>query len=235
MTDIKDITLNRNKLCKVYNKDTGVLIKDTYEAGWGTGTILYSSKEFSLIQTANHVAVVKDALNGNLKRVCSGFYIERRNQDDKIIHVFKGNTKIVAKDPLSDLAVIKVFYNFNVSSRIAQDTYLGQSIRIIGFPSLRGIKAKRLSYEKGYVATRLGDAGWLKHQTRFGTAAYFGNSGGAVWNQQGEIVGTVTNLVGFSTLLGDYIPQQNCVYGPGARALQNFYNSYKDLKFLLKI
>jgi len=234
---ITDRTVRVVVVCKIINNQTYEIVKDSYDAGWGTGTIIASSKNYSFIQTANHVAVNKPEIDKELTRTCDGFAIEQRDVDNKVISMFRGKVEVVAASSSSDIAVLKVYKDYKVTSRLARDTYLGQSIRIVGFPFLRGVIGNHLSYEKGHISTRnMGTKGeWMKHEVRWGSAGFFGNSGGAVWNQQGEIVGTVVSLMAFRTLLGEVIPQQNCLYGPGTIALRAFYKSHKELDFILGI
>ncbi|MCK5020536.1 MAG: trypsin-like peptidase domain-containing protein [Candidatus Peribacteraceae bacterium] len=214
--------------CTVYDIDTKKVTKKKYNSGWGTGAIIYSSNNYSLIQTAQHVVVNKDISNGTLIRKHTGFKFERRDINNKIIDSVETKTKIIAVSKKFDIAVIKVYHNYNIQSKFAKYIYLGQSIRVVGFPSNRFVKGKHLSYEKSYIATHNMGVSLV----RFGTAGYFGNSGGAVWNQQGEIVGTIISLGGFRTIYGKYVPQQNHLYGPGIKTLRKFYIS-KKMNYLL--
>lgn len=211
--------------CKIVGPNN-IVFDDYKDSGWGSGAIVYSSKNYSLIQTANHV-VSNNASLLVVHRICDRFTIEQRNINNQIIYTYKGKVDIYATDRANDIAVLKVYKNFGVSSAIARSTHLGQSIRTFGYPHLRGIKKSHLSYSRGYIATiSMGKDNNLNNaptQMRVAVSGYFGSSGGAIWNIHGEIVGIVTMLTGFPHEYG-YIPQQDCIYGPTSDGLRSFYH-----------
>jgi len=218
--------------CMVINTATNTVTIPYKDVGWGTGTIMSSVGDHSIVQTAYHVVMDNDLVSGDLKRVCDRFAIEQRDTNNIVISTFRGKIEVVASDKESDLAALKVYTNFGVSSAVARVSYLGQSIRIIGYPFLRGVKGVHLSYEKGHISTI--NMGYKPSaQIRVGASGYFGNSGGAVWNQQGELVGTVNSMVGFRTL-GGFVPQPNCLYGAGVHALRAFYVHNSSLSYILR-
>ena len=61
-----------------------------------------------------------------------------------------------------------------------------------------------------------------KDIARYSAVGYFGNSGGAVWDDNGKIVGTVTSMIGFRTL-GGYVPQHGSLYGLDLNYIKKFY------------
>lgn len=212
----------------------GNIVRDKFDAGWGTGAIILSKGEYSLIQTANHVVKNEPIVAWGYKRVCDGFAIEQRDINNKLVSRFDGKIVVYATDKDADLAILRVSYNYGVSSKIAPEVYLGQSVRVVGFPSLRAIEGAHISYERGHVSTvNMGKNTFVKYAVRYGTTGFFGNSGGAIWNLRGEIVGTFTHMTGFSTDAG-FIPQHGCVYGPGLRALIDFYTKYRVNEILSK-
>lgn len=224
---IVDRTVRVVIYCKVVNSDTGKIVKKEKERGWGTGAILVSTKNYSYIQTANHVVDIKKTTRkDNLTRICR-FGIERRDVYNRVKDLYKGRIHVAAIDENKDIALLKAHYNFGVSSKIATTSHIGQNVKLIGFPALRGIKKAHLSYGAGKVATlNMGTKNSLrkmKYQMRVSIGAYFGNSGGAIWNSKGKLVGIATLLTGFRTL-GGFVPQQDCLYGPGVKALREFYS-----------
>jgi len=161
--------------CIIYDTRTNEVYKKKYDAGGGTGAIVYSSKNYSLVQTAEHVVNRNDAKSGHYIRKCTGFKIIRKDVNNTITDTVEGKVKILAVDKKYDIAMIQVFYNFGVQSKIAKKTYLGQSVRVIGYPANRYVRGSHLSYERGYIATKnMGTT-----NVRYGTAGYFGNSGGS--------------------------------------------------------
>lgn len=212
-------------LCQVVNIETGDIVQKYKEAGWGTGAIVVSTDKYSLIQTAAHVIETKTTLTGNLQKTCDRFSIEQRDVNNKIINTYD-KVGILTSDATRDIGVLRVPYNLGVSSRLANSVLLGQSVRVLSYPSLRGIKNPQLSYSNGHIATiNMGRENSLNkspNQMRIDLFGYMGSSGGAVWTSDGKLVGTVTMLVGWRTF-GGYIPQHSCLYGPSVVALKNFY------------
>jgi S1-C subfamily serine protease len=211
--------------CKVVGPNN--IVFDNYrEVGWGSGAIVFSSKRYSLIQTANHV-VSNNSSFFVVRRICDKFTIERRNVNNQLISTYRDKVDIYATDRANDIAILKVYKNFGVSSAIAKEIHIGQSIRTLGYPHLRGIKKSHLSYSKGYIATinmgKYSNLNNAPYQMRVAVSGYFGSSGGAIWNLHGEIIGIVTMLTGFPHEYG-YIPQQDSIYGPTADALRSFYH-----------
>jgi len=203
-------------------------------AGWGTGSILNYKNGYSYIMTAEHVApLMKKSIDEN-REVRYYYVLEYRNHKNKVIKYIRG-AKIVATNAKIDISILKVKYNFKVRSVLAKRLYLGERVSIVGYPFLRGVKGAQLSYSHANVSTLL----YFKKSpteaspllARWGGAAYFGNSGGAVWNYKGEIVGVVTMITRFKTFLGTYIPQQDCAYGPSIYAI-NYILSKNNLDFL---
>ena len=212
-------------LCQIVNIETGVIIQKYKETGWGTGAIVVSTDKYSLIQTAAHVIDTSTTTKGNLQKTCDKFSIEQRDVNNKIINTYD-KVGILTSDATRDIGVLRIPYNLSVSSRLANSIYLGQRVRVIGYPFLRGIKKSQLSYSNGHVATinieRENSINKSPNQMRIDLFGYMGSSGGAVWTSDGRLVGTVTMLTGWRTF-GGYIPQHSCLYGPSVVALKNFY------------
>lgn len=211
--------------CQVVNTKTGKIIQKYKERGWGTGTILVSTKNYSLIQTAAHVTKVMEKTSGDLKMSCDKFFLEKRDSKNNIIKTY-GKVSVYKKDIKHDIAVLMVPYNMGVSSKLADTSYIGQRIRLLGYPHLRGVSGTHLSYASGHIMTlNIGkQKTWnnTKGKARFSAVGYFGNSGGAVWNSQGQIVGIVTSMIGFRTL-GGYVPQHGSIYGLDLEHIKKFY------------
>ena len=230
---IADRTVRITTHCQVVNTKTGKTITKYKESGWGTGAVLVSTKHYSLIQTAAHVVKVVEKAKGDLKYTCDRFYLEKRDIHNNVIKTY-GKVSIYKKDTKHDIAILMVPYNLGVSSRLASSSYIGQRVRLLGYPYLRGVFGKHLSYASGYVMTlNIGkQRSWknTKGLARFSAVGYFGNSGGAVWNSNGQIVGIVTSMVGFKTP-GGFVPQHGSLYGLNLKYIKNFYNE-KQVKYI---
>lgn len=214
------------RLCQVRNMKTGMIKEDYKEKGWGTGAIVVSTKHYSLIQTAAHVAETSEKTSGDLIRSCDKFLIEQRDLNNKVVATY-GKVGILARDETRDIGVLRVPYDLGVSSRLATNVYIGQRVRILAYPWLRGIDKAHLSYSSGHIGTlnipRKHSLRKSPNQMRIDAFGYLGTSGGAVWTSDGKLVGIVTHLTGWKPFLQDIIPQNGCLYGPTVEALRNFY------------
>jgi S1-C subfamily serine protease len=222
--------------CKIVSLFLGITIKPYETRGYGTGIILVSTENHSLIQTAQHVIAKQTKnLSGGKKLVCDKIAVERRDKNNKILSVYSDQIEVVASKKAFDLAVIKIFENFGVSTVIADSLYLGQSIRVAGYPALQVVKSANLSYEIGQISTyNISKNKIMYDLVRIGAAGYFGNSGSGVWDQKGRLVSMVSALSGFRNIFGEIIPRQNCMWGPGVKALKLFYSSHKGLHIVLE-
>lgn len=212
--------------CKIVNTKTGKVAQKYKESGWGTGAVIISKNNYSLIQTAFHVVDHTDTVKGGYKKSCDKFVLERRDLSNKITGIYDKVT-IYKKNKTLDIAVLIVPYDLGVSSSFSDKMYIGQKIRLLGYPYLRGVSGKHLSYADGKILTiNMGKQPTWKDVTditRYSTIGYFGNSGGAVWTSEGKIVGIITSMTGFRTMLGSFIPQSGCLYGLGLNGIRNFY------------
>jgi S1-C subfamily serine protease len=95
----------------------------------------------------------------------------------------------VVSDETYDSAIIAGLLGGRVTAE-SEDIYLGQPITVIGYPSqpLTGKTAKQVT--AGVVSS-------FVHETRLkiSAQAYFGNSGGPVFDEKGRLVGLVVSLV----------------------------------------
>lgn len=135
-------------------------------SGWGSGFILNSFEDFSLIMTAAHVAENKVEL-----------LVSYKNQTYP--------ATVVQLDEEMDLALIKVDANLNQRSLLA-DGYLGEEITCIGWPVVDAYdREQRLSVSKGVISTYR----FKEHLNRVTAEIFFGSSGGACFNENKEVVG----------------------------------------------
>ena len=222
---IADRTVRIVVHCQIVDKKTGKVEQPYKPSGWGTGAILKSTKKYSLIQTAAHVVSDSVRENSDYKRTCNKYTLEKRDLSNKVIAEYD-KVSVYRKNITHDIAVLMVPYNLKVSSKFAAGTYVGQKIHLLGYPKLRGVDGKHISYAPGYIMTlNMGvQSTWknTKDIARYSAVGYFGNSGGAVWDDNGKIVGTVTSMIGFRTL-GGYVPQHGSLYGLDLNYIKKFY------------
>lgn len=219
------------KQCKVIDVKTKKVLKSYKPYSWGTGAIVLSTKNYSLVQTAAHVTDGYESENSDTKVFCDKFTLEKRDVHNKITHTYD-KAVLYKKNVKDDISVLVVPENLGVSSQFASEMYVGQRVRLLGYPHLRAVKGVHLSYSTGYImSANLGkQQAWKgsKGAVRYSAPGYFGNSGGAVWTSDGKIVGIVTSLVGFRTF-GGYIPQNGCLYGLDLKRIKEFYKE-KEIK-----
>lgn len=208
--------------------------KNTHLYSWGTGTVMYYENLHSYILTANHV-VQDDGMftlhwDGKDFRVLRTEYFlvaERRNLHNQVIDKAV-HGKVVKQNSILDLALIEFPYNFRLSeeTKIAQNVQVGQQVHMMGYPSLRAIGSYYLSYSRGTIATvginKEHSLNNMPNQIRFDINGYFGNSGGALINNRGEIVGVVSMMTGWSISRQSFIPHSGCIYGPSVEAIRHF-------------
>lgn len=157
-----------------YVQDRTVLVtkvcKDKSKSGSGTGTIVDGDK----VLTAEHV--VDD------REDCQ-IFVRREKEKSYLALVVKEDSKV-------DLALLVVSKNYGLSTEVAP-ARLGEEIVVIGYP------AQLLDWGTPYLSALFGNVSTRNIKTkgrcvdRISAAIYYGNSGGAVFNSVGQIVGVV--------------------------------------------
>lgn len=99
----------------------------------------------------------------------------------------QSDVKVIAKDMVADIAVIKVDHSCSLPSVRFIDPCIGETVYILGFSS-----GSQLNFTKGMVTS--------KGMGTFTTSAYADNgfSGGPVFNLSMELVGMVLGGAGFA-------------------------------------
>lgn len=210
-------------------KDTGILLGRHKKCGWGTGTIIRSYKGASYILTANHVVSLdrEDSLFYNNAEWVYYYLIERRSLKNKVINTYGGSI-VVRRDTERDVAVLEIPYNLNIQTAISHNVVLGQEAHVLGYPWLPNISGSHLSYTHGYIGTMyLGNdkTKRRKQHDRIDMDVYMGNSGSAVFDNNGRIVGMINWVTGMRLYGGYFLPQPKQTYGCSARGLIDFLNN----------
>ena len=196
------------------------------ELGWGTGTILYSSDEFSLVQTANHVLF--DPKKRGLINVEIRFILEKRNLANEIVELYWG-AEIAERFVEIDLGLLRIDENLGVHTHLAKKTTIGDPIYTLGYPYVPGMSAPTISYAHGYIASR--GIYIPEYGNTIRTVAFQdrGASGSAFYNWRGEIVGIVS--MGY----GKYgIPYYGAFYGTYAEEMREAYATSRYKEYLLR-
>ena len=171
-------------------------LKDDGEpVGWsGSGTII---SESGYILTNFHV--VGDTETRQIYKNHAILFTEFPDQPP----VFKNIAQIVATDPTYDLAVIKINLD-NKGNKIPSNTRFtampvgnsndlipGDAITMVGYP---GISGSTITFTQGLMSGWLGEdfesggKNWIKTDGKIS----HGNSGGAAFNERGELIGVPT-------------------------------------------
>ena len=169
-------------------------LKDDGEpVGWsGSGTII---SESGYILTNFHV--VGDVETRQIYKNHAILFTEFPDQPP----VFKNIAQIVATDPTYDLAVIKINLDNKgnkVNTRFtampvgnSNDLIPGDAITMVGYP---GISGSTITFTQGLMSGWLGEdfesggKNWIKTDGKIS----HGNSGGAAFNERGELIGVPT-------------------------------------------
>jgi S1-C subfamily serine protease len=185
----------------------------------GSGVIFKSTKKGTYIITAAHV--VPNKVN-TIKYRCSlsRVYIERRSLSDKSIATYEA--KVLNLNKKADVALLKIKANLKVNTRLAKTIRRGDRVHSLGFPVvLANMKKLYFKYTRGVVAVASMQV--YKHDyVNFTAIIFFGNSGGALYNDAGEIVCLATVMYRWYKL--EY-------YGPSAKTIRKFIikSGYKKL------
>lgn len=177
-------------------KDLGVKNPSGIGDGWGSGIIVRSKENASYIFTAAHVVVFSD------KKMAKHFtcVINVQRSEDAGTSNRKYVATIVTEDSNRDIAVLRVEADLGVNTILAAERILGEDIWAAGFPvqKLRP-NVKRLSVTKGVLSTLNVPSSSSPHRDgnydRVSSQIYFGNSGGGIWNQEGELVAVVNLMI----------------------------------------
>lgn len=144
---------------------------------WGTGVVLGDSAKGTLIVTAYHVA-----------KPLSTCRLETNDY---------AGIKIVIADKKKDLAIL-ISSTHTTIKTVLVDPVIGEHIYAIGYPNPIIQKGAIVAVTDGLVVSYYDE----QELHRTSAPVYFGNSGGGVWNNKGQLVGivlaTIPQLDGYS-------------------------------------
>lgn len=164
--------------------------------GWGSGIIVRSRDGESYIFTAEHVVGFSDA--SQAQHFDCDIYVQRSEDIGKSVN--KHSAVVIAKNANRDIAVLRVETNLGVNTVLATNKILGEDVWAAGVPIQKLYpKAKRLSITRGVLATLnvppSANTQKYGYYDRVSSQVYFGNSGGGIWNQEGELMSIVNLLI----------------------------------------
>lgn len=201
---------------------TNAILSKHQKCGWGTGTIIRSEKSGSYILTAEHVVNGRQSIYSFLGFKYIYYYlIEMRDLQNNVKHLH-GGSLIVMRDKARDIAVLKIPKDLKIQSSVSHNVVLGQEAHVMGYPWLVNIKGSHLSYTHGYVGTMyMGNDKKKKARDhdRMDMDVYMGNSGSAVWDNSGRIIGMVNWVTGMRFSNRYFLPQPKQTYGCSARGI----------------
>jgi S1-C subfamily serine protease len=170
----------------------------------GTGVIISSSIKGSRIVTAEHV--VREGRK-NLFMDCARekveIYLYQRSKPI-VVKVLKENRK-------ADVALMWTRLNLGVSTPLAETISLGSTTHSYGWPVVLAAVGKKFEvYSKGVVST-IGIQYRGYDYICYTSKIFFGNSGGGLFNNSGELVALTTVM---------YKKHIAFFYGPSAHTIR---------------
>lgn len=162
-------------------------IEERVVQGHGSGVILKSySSGVSYALTAKHVA--KPGEN------CYDYKAYLSSDIDKKSPVSVSTVLVHKTD---DVALIKLDRDMGISTSLSRSPFVGQHVTLTGFPALDALKEATysMSVTSGELATKVFKKGSLR-LIRITSPAYFGNSGGAVFDDSSRVVGILVFFIG---------------------------------------
>ena len=214
-------------VCKkgLINTDTNTIVKNNVSCGWGSGTIIRSYSDHTFILTAYHVVNAAKKVGPYSNTEWFYYYmIETRNIKNEVLRTY-GGTLLVAKDEPRDVAVLQIPYNLNIQTPISHDVILGQEAHVLGYPWITAVEGVHISYTHGYIGTmHMGNKNDTssKQHDRIDIDIYFGNSGSAVFDNKGMIVGMINSMSGIRFFGVGFYPRPKQTFGCSARGILEF-------------
>jgi len=171
--------------------DVEELLKTTVyigsDRGGGSGNVVKATEKYVYILTCYHVYDGVINTKGGDKIVAF--------PRDVYEQTIKNEIELVAGDEEIDLALIRIpnmVYGYRVATVASRDVIFNEDVICIGHPL-----ATINFITRGYLGTT-----YYKDVTIFNMPVTFGNSGSAVFNMQGEIVGVVKQVRGLGGFMG---------------------------------
>lgn len=152
----------------------------------GSGVVVGREGNKTLVATAAHVT---DAI---LERGCDISVSDWQGKS--------GYASVKSANSDTDVSVVLVDETVGVVAGLVDEPYLGQPVACVGWPVLPHKDYFGMSITRGYVSTLVDD------YLRVSADLYFGNSGGACYSAEGEVVGIVSHFIAGGFFLGQTIP-----------------------------
>lgn len=220
-SSILTIEFKRNQTGK---KEIGKFIKM-----YPSGSINYSSGNTGIKSTGSGFVISRNGVIAtNAHVIESANRIEVKLNNEFGVKTFSAS--VLLKDEINDVALLKIedkaFNGFNsLPYSILQTTEIGEDVLTIGYP-LNNLMGDNYKVTNGIVSSNTG----LKDDIRFiqiTTPIQPGNSGGPLFNEDGNIVGLTTSKLN-EKAIGTSI--ENVNYAIKATYLINLYNMLPNKK-----
>ena len=189
----------------------------------------------------------------NLVNTGSGFLIDKNGLIATNAHVIKGakriqvsfcrkfgalkyNAQVMIHDKFNDVAILKIVDNSfkgfgDLPYNIVEKTNIGEDVFTIGFP-LSYIMGQRFKVSDGIISANTGVSDDVRYlQTN--TVIHPGNSGGPLFNNNGDIVGLVSSKL--KEEFANNTKVENINYAIKTPYVMNIYNMISDEKLPSKI
>lgn len=167
------------------------------DEGWGSGVILHSDGFRTYVLTAHHVV-----------------------DDCDVMQIRGKDVEVLAVGDEADLALVSYIGKTNIKTKFSKTIYRGMPVWAVGYPydtiydmPLKTVTAGQLA---GY------DAGWI----RFTAPIFSGNSGGPLFDVNGNVVGIVTSAAVVRTYGGAVI-RDGQYYGEGVKEIETLLEKAK--------
>lgn len=175
---------------KLREPDINLLLKSSVivqtPLGSGSGTVIKKDNGFIYILTCYHV--IEEGINPPelFQTVITVSYLLKNKNDEEIAYIIHG-AEIIKYDKENDIALLRIFAedeNLNIVSIAKEEPKIGDIIYSVGNP----LSTNRI-LSKGILSGKEENF-YISDNT-----TTFGNSGGGLFNNKGELIGIPSNVM----------------------------------------
>jgi S1-C subfamily serine protease len=139
------------------------------------------------------------------------------------VNEIDGEVQVVARDPANDLALFKTSLRPSKVAPVRAGVRLGESVATFGFPHIDMLDQNG-NFTRGDVSALAG-IGNNTSMLQMSTPVQSGNSGGALLDRSGNVVGVVRGKLGLKSALKTGDLPQNVNFSIKAATLMSFLDS----------